>query len=289
MRADYHLHSEFSDDSFTPMEQQIERAIDLGLDEMCFTDHVDYGVKHDWNDPHGVNFRTDTENGITFKHYLANVNYPEYFSKIDRMRVIYGDRIVIRKGLEFGIQSITVKEFENLFDKYRSELDFVLFSMHQVDNQEFWTQEFQNGRSQKEYNERYYEEILKTMKFYKNYSVLAHLDLLSRYDPQGVYPFENVRDIITEILRQAIADDKGIELNTSSWYYGLSDTQPSGNILRLYKDLGGKILTIGSDAHNPDRLAQHYHDAVDILKNEFGFTEICTFDHMMPVFHPLMD
>lgn len=287
MYADYHLHSEFSDDSFTPMEQQIEKGIELGLDEMCFTDHVDYGIKRDWNDPRGIRTQISTEHGMTYKQYIANVNYPEYFAKLDRMRVIYSDQITIKKGLEFGIQSITVAPFKRLYDKYSDQLDFVLFSMHQVDNKEFWTQDFQRGKTQQEYNEDYYKEIYKTMKMFKDYSVLAHLDLIARYDENGIYPFEKVEDMVAEILKQAIADAKGIEINTSSWYYGLKDTQPSRAILKLYKDLGGKILTIGSDAHDPTHLNQHHDDAVDILKNEIGFKEACTFEHMMPIFYEL--
>ena len=287
MRVDYHLHCEFSDDSFVPMEKQIEQGIALKLDEMCFTDHVDYGVKRDWDDPAGIAVKMDTEHGVTYKHYLANVNYPEYFAKLDRMKVIYGKQITIKKGLEFGIQTITVKPFQDLYDRYKDQLDFVLLSMHQVGNREFWNQDFQKGKSQKEYNEEYYQEILKVMQVYKDYSVLAHLDLLSRYDEQGIYPLEKVEDIIAAILKQAIKDGKGIELNTSSWYYGLKDTQPSRQILKMYKDFGGRIITIGSDAHKPENLAQHFDDAADILKNEIGFAEFCTYDHMKPVFHAL--
>ena len=179
------------------------------------------------------------------------------------------------------------KQYEKLFETYRKELDFVLFSMHQVNNLEFWTQDFQKGKTQKEYNEEYYKEILKTMKLFKNYSVLAHLDLLVRYDKAGIYPFEKVKDIIAEILKQAIRDDKGIEVNTSSFHYGLSDTQPSRNILKLYKDLGGRIITVGSDAHRTEYLADHIRDVYNILKDEIGFKEITTYDHMNPVFYPL--
>ena len=289
MYADYHLHSEFSDDSRESMENQIARAIELGLDEMCFTDHVDYGIKKDWNDPGGIQWRggDGLSSSAEDKAPLANVNYPEYFAKLLRMRATYGSRISIRSGLEFGIQSITVEQYEKLFAQYRNELDFVLFSMHQVNNQEFWNQQFQEGKTQQEYNELYYREILKTMKLFQNYSVLAHLDLLVRYDKAGIYPFEKVQDIIAEILKQAITDGKGIEVNTSSWHYGLSDTQPSRKILKLYKDLGGKIITVGSDAHSTKYLADHIKDAYAILKDEIGFTEITTFDHMKPVFHTL--
>lgn len=281
MYADYHLHSEFSDDSRESMDNQIQQAISLGLNEICFTDHVDYGIKCDWDDPRGIAWRQDA------MEPLANVNYPEYFAKLLRMRVTYGKAITIRSGLEFGIQSITVDNYKKLYDRYQDQLDFVLFSMHQVNNLEFWTQDFQIGKTQQEYNEEYYREILKTMKLFKNYSVLAHLDLLARYDKKGIYPFEKVEDLIAEILKQAINDGKGIEVNTSSWHYGLTDTQPSRKILKLYKDLGGKIITVGSDAHSTKYLADHIKDAYVILKNEIGFEEITTFDHMQPVFHKL--
>ena len=288
MRADYHIHCEFSDDSRTPMEEQVERAIELGLDEICFTDHVDYGIKKDW-DEGNIEYRGGDGMSSSKEEMdpIANVDYPKYFEKLDRMREIYKGKITVKNGLEFGIQTITVDKFEKLFDRYKDILDFVLLSMHQVDNLEFWTQDFQRGRTQKEYNEKYYQEIYDVQKVFKNYSVLAHLDLLGRYDEQGFYPFELVEDMIAEILKLAIADGKGIEVNTSSWHYGLPDTQPSRKILRLYKDLGGKIITVGSDAHVTKFLADHLDDAYAILKDEIGFTEICTYDHMQPVFHKL--
>lgn len=287
MYADYHIHCSFSDDSDEPMENQVKRAIELGLKEICFTDHVDYGIKRDVDDPRGIVTKKAIEHGKEIEITLANVNYPLYFKELEKMRELYGKDIQIRNGLEFGIQSITVDEYDNLFGKYKDALDFVLFSMHQVNNQEFWTQDFQKGKTQKEYNDAYYDEIYRTMQKYKNYSCLAHLDLLARYDLLGVYPFEKEKDKIAEILKLAIKDGKGIEVNTSSWHYGLQDTQPSRDILHLYKDLGGKILTVGSDAHQTKYLADHILDAYAILKNEIGITEICTFEKMKPIFHEI--
>lgn len=288
MFADYHIHSEFSDDSRELMESQIEKAIELGLDEICFSDHVDYGIKKDWDEGNilwrgGDGISSDASG----KDPLANVNYPEYFGKLLRMKETYKDKITIKSGLEFGIQSITIDKYENLYERYGDKLDFALLSMHQVNNLEFWTQDFQKGKTQKQYNEEYYNEILKVIKIYKHYSVLAHLDLIVRYDKNGIYPFENVKDIIAEMLKQAIKDEKGIEVNTSSWHYGLKDTQPSRAILKLYKDLGGRIITVGSDGHSTKYLGDHIKDAYDILKNEIGYEEICTFEKMKPIFHKL--
>ena len=284
MLADYHVHTEFSDDSHELMERQAERGIALGLDELCFTDHVDYGIKKDWEEG-DIRYRGGDGIGTPLGELepMANVDYPKYFAKFRKMEPSYRDRITLRQGLEFGVQMETIPKYEALFDRYGKELDFVLLSIHQVENKEFWNQDFQQGRTQKEYNERYYQEMYDVMKSFKHYSVLAHLNLIVRYDKQGAYLFSAVRDMVAEILKLAISDGKGIELNTSSWHYGLKDTLPSRDILRLYKDLGGKIVTIGSDAHSTKYLADHMEDARNILRDEIGMKDIYTFRKMEPM------
>lgn len=265
MKCDYHLHSYYSHDSSTPMDFQIKRAINLGLDELCFTDHVDY-------------FSYDSESAGAKSRY---------FSEIENQRRKFEGRIKIKAGFEFGVQTSTIRKFETLFESWRDEIDFILLSIHQIDDKDLWSGEYQKGKTQDEYNRGYYEELLNVMKNFHDYSVLAHLDLMVRYDRKGAYPFEKVKDIVTEILTQVINDNKGIELNTSSWRYGLKDTQPCREILKLYRDLGGEILTLGSDAHTPDYLYAHMNEARYILRNEIGFKYICTFDKMRPVFHEL--
>lgn len=116
--------------------------------------------------------------------------------------------------------------------------------------------------------------------------MLAHVDLIARYDPEGPIAFEKIQGILTENFKIVIADGKGIELNTSSWHYGLKDTTPARDILKLYQSLGGKILTMGSDAHKPEFLTDHMQDAQTILR-DLGFTEIYTFDHHKPIAHAL--
>ena len=287
MFCDYHVHTEFSDDSHELMEDQIERGISLGLDEICFTDHVDYGTKKDW-DEGDIQYRFGDGIGTPLDSMepVANVDYPAYFEKLDRMKDLYKDRIVIKRGLEFGVQTHTVDRFEKLYKRYEDKLDFILLSMHQVNDLELWDQSFQKGKSQKEYNEKYYDELYETMKIYKDYCVLAHLDLIVRYDLNGRYPFEKVKDKVYEILKLAIKDGKGIEINTSSWHYNLDDTMPSLNILRMYKEMGGRIITMGSDAHSIKYLADHFDDARRILR-DVGFEYICTFDKMKPEFHKI--
>lgn len=261
MYADYHLHSSFSDDSQTPMEDMVRRAIALGLDEICFTEHVDYGVKT-----------------------VLNCDYAAYLSGLSDMREKYRGQITIRAGIEFGVQLETIPEFTAAFQSW--PFDFVIYSCHQIGNKEFWRNEFQEGRTQEEYQTAYYAAIYDVMRQYKLYSVLGHLDMIKRYDPCGDYPDEKILPLAEKIMRQAIADGKGIEVNTSTLRYGLPGTFPSRRLLELYHDLGGRILTIGSDSHDTAHLADLIPEVQGMLK-EIGFREVCTFERMEPVFHKL--
>ena len=270
MKADYHVHTIFSDDSEYLMEQVVRDAIAKGINEICFTDHVDYGIKKDWDESDGVE--------------ITNVNYPLYFETYQKMKQLYGEQISLKLGLEFGMQTHTIASYEKLFAKY--PFDFIILSVHEVEDKEFWTQDFQKNRTQQEYNERYYEELLYVAQHYHNYSVLGHLDLITRYDKAGIYPFEKVKPIITEILKTVISDGKGIEINTSCHRYGLKDLTPSRDILKLYHDLGGRVITIGSDSHKPEQLGAYIDEAKEELKR-LGFEEFCTFDRMEPVNHIL--
>lgn len=278
MLADYHVHTEYSDDSVYPMEEVVRDSIALGLQEICFTDHVDYGIKRDWGDPRGILIRQD--DGA----WLANVDYERYAAQIQTLQEQYGDQIRIRLGLEFGMQTHTIPQYQKLFERY--PFDFIILSVHQVNDLEFWTQDFQKGRTQREYQEQYYEEILTLVQNYHDYSVLGHLDSINRYDPAGDYPFEKLRPIVTEILKTVIADGKGIEVNTSNHRYGLKDMTPSVEILKLYRALGGRILTIGSDSHKKEHLGAYLPETMEILR-KLGYTEFCTYEKMEPIFHPL--
>lgn len=276
MYIDYHVHCHHSDDSHHLIEDVVKDAIEIGLKEICFTDHVDYGVKPDWENAHLAREYKGEK--------VLNVNYPVYFSDIARLQAKYKDQIIIKKGLEFGIQSHTIEPFQKLFDTY--PMDFVLLSIHQIGDKEFWTGEFQQGKSDIECYREYYQEMLDVIKDFKSYSCLAHMDLIRRYIDKNVDMFEATRDQIKEILELVIADGKGIEVNTSSVRYGVNGLTPSIEILKLYYELGGTIVTIGSDSHQKDHLGFDIEQSKQILK-EIGFEFYCTFNNMVPHFHKL--
>lgn len=276
MFVDYHVHTDYSDDSDYPMEDVVKDAIRLGMDEICFTDHVDYGAKVDWDSGEEISYC----NGLA----MVNVDYPAYVEEIRSLRERYGGRLAIKMGLEFGMQKHTIPQFEALYRRY--PFDFIILSVHQIEDKGFWSQEFQQGRTQKEYNERYYEELLYLVRHYQNYSVLGHLDLVLRYDKQGIYPFHYVKHYVEEILAEVIKNGKGVEINTSSHRYGVADSTPSKKILSMYHEMGGEILTLGSDSHAPAHLGTYMEESKKLLK-EIGFRSFCTYEKMQPVFHEL--
>lgn len=276
MLIDYHVHTNYSDDSEYAMEEVVKDAISMGAKEICFTDHVDYGVKTDWDSGEEVIYRAGAA--------MLNVDYPRYYEEIKSLKSKYKDKINLKMGMEFGVQMHTIPQFEKLFSRY--PFDFIILSIHQVEDQEIWCKDFQKGRNWQEYNERYYQEMLSSVQNYKNYSVLGHLDFITRYDDNGIYPFEKVKPMIESILKTVIAEGKGIEVNTSCHRYGLKDLTPSGEILRLYKELGGRIITIGSDSHKKEHLCNCIEETMQELKR-LGFTEYCTYEKMQPIFHKL--
>lgn len=276
MKIDYHVHTAYSDDSQYALADCVKDAITKGLDEIAITDHVDYGVKSDWDSGEDIAYR----DGMP----IANVDYPKWEKELRHLQNQYKNQISIKMGMEFGMQKHTIGQFKRLFDRY--PFDFIILSVHQIDDQEFWTYDFQRGKTQKMFYERYYQEILDIISQYKDYSVLGHLDLISRYDQEGNYPFVKVKPLIEKILSRVIADGKGIEVNTSYHRYGLSDMTPSMDILKLYHQLGGKIITIGSDSHKEEHLGAYIEETKQILK-ETGFQYYCTFSQMKPIFHDL--
>lgn len=263
MFADYHTHTSFSDDSRQDMEESILEAIRLGIDEVCFTEHHDYLVKK--------------------PSHLTDL--PRYHQTLSDFKEKYKHQIRLKFGAEFGMQKHTVDSYRTDFACF--PFDFILLSSHQIDDQEFWINEYQEGKTQFEYNHGYYQAILDVITEYKDYSVLGHLDVIKRYDRQGILDDKELEEIIKKVLRQVISDGKGIEVNTSSYRYNLPDLTPSRQILTWYRELGGKILTLGSDSHKKSDLAEHFDKVTEILL-DLGFDTFCTYDKMVPTFHRLM-
>lgn len=259
---DSHMHSRVSFDGHDTGESMAKAALAAGLKEICFTDHLDY-------DPLGkmgiLAFDTDA--------YNAEYNSLE----------IPG--LVIRRGMEFGMAPDNVDQFKK--DLQRRPFDFVLGSIHFVDDLDVYFPEYWSDKTVFQAERRYLETTLECVQLHDDFDVLAHLTYIAKASshpaPRPV-PFADHREIIDEILRIVAAKGKGLEMNTSGMDR-CGSFLPSTDFFHRFKELGGEIVTIGSDAHTSSRVGQYAFDVCSIFKDIFGY--VCTFENRQPVFHKL--
>jgi len=268
--ADYHLHSSFSGDSDTPMEEMILQGIRKGLTHMCFTEHQDFGYPVSKETPEG----------------FFDFNPDSCLYEFLKCREKYADRIALRFGVEIGLQP-EVSAQNTTFVKAH-EYDFVIASSHLCNGKDPYYPAFFEGRTQEEAYREYFQSIPDNLKAFDDFDVYGHLDYVVRYGPQKDrgYALEQYRDIIDRILNGLIQNGKGLELNTGGLMRGLREANPCAAILRRYQELGGEIITVGSDAHSPENIGAHFDRAADILTG-CGFRYYCTFERRTASFHRL--
>ena len=274
--ADYHLHSSFSGDSDTPMEEMILKGIELGLTEMCFTEHNDFDYP----------VTESASEGRSTPEGMFELNPDAYLYDLLRLKEKYADQITILFGVELGMQPHLSKQ-NSAFAKAH-DYDFVIASSHICNRQDPYYPSFYEGRTQEEAYREYFESILENLKSYSNFDVYGHLDYVVRYGPEKDegYSYEAYRAIFDRILERLISMEKGIEINTAGLAKGMRDANPCVGVIRRYRELGGEIITVGSDAHDPGQIAYAFDRAADILK-DCGFKYYTTFEKRSPSFHKL--
>lgn len=260
---DFHMHSDFSADCSTPMEEMIEGAIQKGLKKICFTEHIDY----EYPDP----------------DFIFEFDMQAYSDRIQELQQKYKGKIEIYKGIELGLQPHLVKRYNQLMEK--EKFDFAICSIHTVDRKGLHSGDLFQAYSIEESYEKYYGELLASIKEFHHFQVLGHLDLVKRYTLHN-QPKNLFHDLIEEIFQVIIPQGKGIELNTSGERDGLPSGMPSADILKLYREKGGEIITIGSDAHSPEHIGFHFQKSLQVL-DSLGYRYITTFAEGEPTFHSI--
>ena len=280
--ADYHLHSSFSGDSNTPMEEMIQKGIELGLTQMCFTEHNDF----DYPITDSTSNTGGTSDADAVTEGMFELNPDSYLYDFLKMKEKYADRIILCFGVELGMQPHLSKQ-NSAFAKAH-DYDFIIASSHICDGQDPYYPSFYEGRTQEEAYREYFESILDNLKSYSNFDVYGHLDYVVRYGPKKDegYSYEAYRDIFDRILERLISMEKGIEINTAGLAKGMRDANPCIGVIRRYRELGGEIITVGSDAHDPKQIAFCFDRAANILK-DCGFNYYTTFEKRSPSFHKL--
>lgn len=268
--ADSHIHSSFSGDSDAPMEEMILQGIHLGLKRLCFTEHNDFDYPITEEDPAGK----------------FELNADSYLYDFLTLKEKYAGQIQLCFGLELGLQAHLTRQ-NTAFAKAH-EYDFIIGSSHICNRKDPYYPAFYEGREQSAAYREYFESILDNLKGYSNFDVYGHLDYVVRYGPQKDegYSYEAYEDILEQILRRLISMEKGLEINTAGLAKGLRDANPCRSILKRYRELGGEIITTGSDAHTPGQIAYAFDKAAEILK-DCGFRYYTTFERRSPSFHKL--
>ena len=156
--SDYHMHTNFSSDSDTTMEDMIRQAISLGLKEIAITDHLDY----QYPDP----------------EFPFLLDYDAYTKKIQQMREKYDSKIIIRKGAEFGLQAHVKKETDDFYAN--GSFDFVIGSTHCVKGLELYGNSFYQGKTQHDAYLEYFEDLYNNEKIYDCFKVYGHMEYVNR-------------------------------------------------------------------------------------------------------------
>lgn len=268
--TDAHLHSYFSGDSTTPMEDMIQEAIKLQYHTICFTEHHDdyYPYTH----------------GEAYDMFTLNPD--AYLYEYLMLKEKYADRIKVLFGLELGLQPKIAQS--NLTFSNQYPFDFIIGSSHLSNEKDPYYIDFFDDKEESVAYEEYFQSIIENINAFSNFDVYGHLDYIVRYGPNKNRDFcyAKYSDSIDTILKLLIEGNHGIEVNTSGLKYNLGQTHPHKDILARYKELGGTILTIGSDAHKPEHMGYEFKQVNEMLLS-LGYTYYTIFEKRKPIFLPL--
>ncbi|TJX13889.1 histidinol-phosphatase HisJ family protein [Tissierella creatinini] len=245
---DRHVHTRFSPDSNADIVKYINKAKELELEYILFTDHIDFGTK----DPEFMDF-------IDFDEYIR------FMKNLERQY-----EIPIKIGVEIGYEKNHKKEIDEFLNTYK--FDFIISSIHYGNGMDFYMGDFFVGKTKYESYMDYFKLVLEMVENFKRYDVVGHMDYISRYGPyrDKDYEYEDYKEIIDDILKAIIKNNKGMEVNTSGLRGELRTTFPKDEVLLRYKQLGGKHITVGSDCHFNQDYRADFEDVIRNL-NSMGF------------------
>jgi histidinol-phosphatase (PHP family) len=240
MPIDCHIHSTISSDAASSVDEVCRAAVKKGFSTVCFTEHVD------WNP-------TDTN----YRFYDPG----RYDAEIGRARASFGNKIEILQGIEFSEPHLYPREFE---EASRRKYDFILASVHAFQGTWAGAADVSKKYSAEDIFEMHYAETLRMVQF-GGFDSLAHMDFPRRYISDYREPAGLIDAILSELVRSNIA----LELNSSPLRKGMDFCLPSPAILGGYAQLGGKSVTVGSDAHHAEEIGSgNDHLAVQISSHQ---------------------
>lgn len=261
--VDVHLHTKFSFDSEEEPENYIKKAIKLGVNTIGFSEHYDYDAY------------LDGEKDVTLADLVG------YTANINNLKITHPE-ITILQGIEFGYRKEALPQYNKLLNEY--PFDYVINSLHTLKGRgDCYHDKFFNGRPLKESYLDYFKGVLESVNADYDYQIVGHVGYVCRYRKGygARIVYFDFADIIDEILRAIIKKDKCLEINTSNGVSGCTFL-PDTDIIKRYLELGGKLLSFGSDAH----CAERYYKNADLLKEflkQVGVKELFYYKNRLPI------
>ena len=267
-KADCHIHTEFSFDGHQTAQEAVRVAEKVGLTEITITEHCEC------NDnaalPPGEEPWTD----------LDVAAYTKTFEKLRETTPVK-----INIGIELGQAAQGPEYAKKMVSAYK--WDFILGSLHNVRNEyDFSYIDYKNNDIKKLFTE-YFEQLYETVML-GGFSSLTHLYYPVRYIYRAglTVDLSAFDEQIHAILELCAKKDIGLEINTSTLDDKFADFVPGLKYAEMFRALGGKIITVGSDAHRSQRVGLGISEAYEMIKRA-GFSEIATFENRIPVFHKI--
>lgn len=261
---DSHVHSRNSHDGQDRVADICEEAIARGLKGIAFTDHC------------------DTDSGVRAcmkvkKNLLADVR---------RAREQFGDKLAISMGLELG----EPHHDPSLAGELTSDpaLDFVIGSIHRLRGEkDFYYMDYGKADMESLFP-KYYDELTELVSC-GYFDVVGHINYQVRYmsaSARNRIDLSIYYDRLSEILKIAAEKGRGIEINTSGLRRGLGDILPSLEVVRMFRNAGGEIVTLGSDTHDASNVGEGIFTAMEKL-TDAGFESFAFFEKRKPSFFPI--
>lgn len=264
--SDSHTHSECSFDGIDSVIMLCEQASALEMYSLTITDHCEC------NEYFKNNVRDDITRSIM---------------QVNKARAMYHDRLHVYMGIELGQPT---QNYDAAADALSlTDYDFILGSLHNLkDEKDFYYLEY-TEKNAYELLDRYYDELLELAQ-QNLFDCLSHIDYPLRYiigNSDLKIDLSRYNDRLDAILETVIKNDKGIEINTSGLRQIIGRTLPDIDVIKHYKELGGKYVTIGSDAHRWGDIGSGIETGLDMLL-ECGYTHFTVYEKHTPKLLPIL-
>ena len=268
--CDTHSHTLISPDSHAPLADMAAAAVSAGLREFCVTDHCDL-------------LDLDGNPVTAFDWSAAKEQYRA-------VKASLGDRLILRLGVELGSAPYDPDTARTLLKEGGDELDFVLGSLHNwIGAEGNIDLGSSNYSGNPDLARRAVDAALTctwalVTRYPDCYDSLAHVVYPLRYIRRdGIdLSFADWEDRVRAIFTEVARTDHALEVNTRRG----RDLDYWPPLLRWFKECGGRLITVGSDAHRPEDAAKGIPEALELL-SAAGFDHVATFAGRKPITHRL--